>query len=180
MRLDSASRTLLALAGALILTFTAAAIGARASADAATFYGALDKPSFAHPARHRSREWRPSFAPPGWIFGPMWTLLYLMMALAAFGVWKIRGWAGARGALVLYVVQLVFNALWSVFFFGMRLGTASLVDIAILWLLVLATLVAFWRVRFGFGLMLLPYLLWVSFAAVLNAAVVRMNPGAFG
>ena len=165
MRLDSASRTLLALAGALILTFTAAAIGARASADAATFYGALDKPSF---------------APPGWIFGPMWTLLYLMMALAAFGVWKIRGWAGARGALVLYVVQLVFNALWSVFFFGMRLGTASLVDIGILWLLVLATLVAFWRVRFGFGLLLLPYLLWVSFAAALNAAVVRMNPGAFG
>lgn len=165
MRLDSASRTLLALAASLVLTFTAAGIGARASVDAATFYGALDKPSF---------------APPGWIFGPVWTLLYLMMALAAFGVWKVRGWADARGALTLYLVQLVFNALWSVFFFGMRLGTASLVDIAILWLLVLATLVAFGRVRFGFGLMLLPYLLWVSFAAVLNAAVVRMNPGAFG
>lgn len=165
MRLDSASRTLLALAGALILTFTAAGIGARASADAATFYEALD---------------RPGFAPPGWVFGPVWTLLYIMMAMAAFGVWRIRGWAGARGALSLYVVQLVFNALWSVFFFGMRLGTASLVDIGILWLLVLATTVAFWRVRIGLGLLLVPYLLWVSYAAMLNAAVVKSNPGAFG
>lgn len=165
MRLDSMSRTLLALASALVLTFAAAAIGARASADAATFYETLDKPGF---------------APPGWVFGPVWTLLYIMMAIAAFGVWKARGWTGARGALSLYVVQLVFNALWSVFFFGMRLGTASLVDIGSLWLLVLSTVVAFWRVRVGWGLLLVPYLLWVSYAAVLNAAVVRMNPGAFG
>lgn len=165
MRLDNASRTLLALASALVVTFAAAAVGARASVDAATFYETLDKPAF---------------APPGWIFGPAWTLLYIMMAMAAFGVWKVRGWTNARGALSLYVAQLVFNALWSVFFFGMRLGTASFVDIAVLWLLVLSTTVAFWRVKIGLGLLLVPYLLWVSYAAALNVAVVRMNPGAFG
>jgi tryptophan-rich sensory protein len=165
VRLDPASRILLALVVSLVVTFTAAAIGARASIDAATFYGALDKPSF---------------APPGWIFGPTWTLLYLSMAMAAFGVWKVRGWSGARGSLTLYLVQLVFNALWSVFFFGMRLGTWSLVDIGVLWVLLVATVVAFWRVRWGLGLLLVPYLLWVSFAAALNVAVVRMNPAAFG
>ena len=165
MRLDTATRTLLGLLGWLVLTFAAAAIGARASIDAATFYATLDKPAF---------------APPGWVFGPVWTLLYLMMAMAAFGVWKLRGFAGARVALTLYVAQLALNALWSVFFFGLRLGTWSLVDIAALWVLLVATVVAFWRVRFGLGLLLAPYLLWVSFAAVLNATVVRMNPAAFG
>jgi len=164
-RLDPAARNLFALAVSLVLTLGAAAIGARASIDAQTFYGSLDKPAF---------------APPGWVFGPVWTLLYLMMALAAFGVWKIAGWTRARTPLVLFVAQLVFNALWSVLFFGIRLGTLSLIDIGLLWLLVAATTVAFWRVRIGLGLLLVPYLMWVIFAAVLNAAVVRMNPGAFG
>jgi len=119
---------------------------------------------------------KPSFNPPNWLFGPAWTLLYLLMAVAAFLVWKQGfGAPGVKLALAVFLVQLVLNALWSILFFGMRSPLAGLVDIAVLWLTILATIVLFFRVSTAAGILLLPYITWVSFAAVLNAAILRLN-----
>ncbi len=119
---------------------------------------------------------KPSFNPPNWLFGPAWTLLYLLMAVAAWLVWKQgSGAAGVKPALAVFLVQLVLNTLWSVFFFGLRSPLAGLVDIAVLWLAILATIVLFFRVSVPAGILLLPYIAWVTFAAALNAAVLRLN-----
>jgi translocator protein len=158
----SAARQFAGLLAWLGITLVAAAIGSAASINAGPFYQQLAQPSW---------------APPGTIFGPVWTALYLLMAIAAWWVWRVRGYAGARGALNLYLGQLAVNASWSWTFFAWHLGTLSLFNIALLWILIVATLVAFWRVRPLGGLLLIPYLGWVSFAAVLNFALVRLNPG---
>jgi len=119
---------------------------------------------------------KPSFNPPEWLFGPAWTLLYLLMAVAAFLVWKQGfGAPGVKLALAVFLVQLVLNALWSVFFFGLRSPLAGLVDIIVLWLAIVATIIFFFRVSVPAGVMLLPYIAWVSFAALLNAAILRLN-----
>ncbi len=119
---------------------------------------------------------KPSFNPPDWLFGPAWTLLYLLMAVAAFLVWN-QGFsaAGVKLALGAFLFQLVLNSLWSVFFFGMRSPLAGLVDIVVLWMAIVATIVLFFRVSVPAGILLLPYITWVSFAAVLNAAIYRLN-----
>ena len=119
---------------------------------------------------------KPSFDPPEWLFGPAWMLLYLLMAIAAWLVWK-QGCsaAGVKLALAVFLVQLVLNSLWSVFFFGLRSPLAGLVDIVVLWLAILATVVLFFRVSVPAGVLLLPYIAWVSFAALLNAAILRLN-----
>jgi len=118
---------------------------------------------------------KPAWTPPDQVFGPAWTTLYLLMALAAFLVWRrpdqpARGWA-----LRLWWVQLAANLLWSPLFFGLHWLGLALAEIALLWLLVLATLVAFRRVNGLAAGLLAPYLLWVSFAAALNAAVWQLN-----
>lgn len=136
-------------------------IGAIASANAADFY---------------SRLMQPSWAPPPWVFGPVWTTLYLLMAVAAWLVWRERGWARARGALGLFVLQLACNALWSWLFFAWHRGALALADIIVLWLLIVATMVAFARIRRMAAWLLAPYLAWVSFAAALNASVWLKNP----
>jgi len=119
---------------------------------------------------------KPSFNPPEWLFGPAWTLLYLLMAVAAFLVWKQGfGAPGVKLALTVFLVQLVLNALWSVFFFGLHSPLAGLVDIVGLWLAIVATIILFFRVSVPAGVMLLPYIAWVSFAALLNAAILRLN-----
>jgi tryptophan-rich sensory protein len=119
---------------------------------------------------------KPSFNPPEWLFGPAWTVLYLMIAVAAWLVWKQGiGAAGVKLALVVFLVQLVLNALWSVFFFGLRSPLAGLVDIIALWLAIVATIILFFRVSVPAGVLLLPYIGWVTFAAVLNAAILRLN-----
>jgi translocator protein len=119
---------------------------------------------------------KPSFNPPAWLFGPAWTLLYLLMAVAAFLVWRQGLMApGVKLALVVFLVQLVLNALWSIFFFGLRSPLAGLVDIIVLWLAILATIILFFPVSVPAGILLLPYIIWVSFAAVLNAAILRLN-----
>lgn len=124
--------------------------------------------------RHpRSSPW----APPASVFGPVWTLLYAMMAIAAWLVWRERGWRGARPALMLYLVQLAVNALWSWLFFGWKLGALAFVDILVLIALVCAAIVAFARIRPTAAALLLPYLAWISFASALNFAVWRANPG---
>jgi translocator protein len=119
---------------------------------------------------------KPSFNPPAWLFGPAWTVLYLMMAVAAWLVWKQGlGAAGVKLALLVFLVQLVLNTLWSILFFGLRSPLAGLVDIIAMWLAILATIFLFFRVSVPAGFLLLPYIAWVSFAAVLNAAILRLN-----
>lgn len=149
------------LVGWLTLSFAAAAVGAVASANAGTFYQSLS---------------RPGWAPPGWLFGPVWTVLYLLMGVSAWLVWRTRGWRHAPGALTIFLVQLGVNALWSWLFFVWRLGAASLAGVVVLWLLVAWTLLAFWRVRRLAGMLLVPYLLWVGFATALTYAIWRLNP----
>jgi tryptophan-rich sensory protein len=119
---------------------------------------------------------KPAFTPPALIFAPVWTALYLMMAVAAWLVWKDGGWAGAGPALTLFLVQLALNAQWSYLFFGLHRPGLAWFDILALWLALLGTVAAFWRRRPLAGALLLPYLFWVSFAAVLNFALWRLNP----
>jgi len=119
---------------------------------------------------------KPWFNPPAWVFGPTWTVLYVMMGLAAFLVWR-EGLARERvkAALVVFALQLALNALWSILFFGMQAPGWALVDIVALWLGIVATVVFFWRVVPAAGLLLLPYLAWVGFATVLNASLWWLN-----
>ena len=160
-----ASKQILGLAGWLGITIVVAAIGAAASIDAGSFYTQLALP-----------EW----APPPWVFGPAWTVLYALMGTAAWLVWRADGFRAARGALTLFLVQLAPNALWSWLFFGWHRGALAFADILLLWVLVVVTLIAFWRVRALAGALLVPYLLWVSFACALNYAVWQLNPQSLG
>ena len=152
--------------GALFLLLLAsaatAAIGGMASVDAPTFYGQLDQPGW---------------APPPALFGPVWTILYAAMAVAAWLTIRSAGWPQARPAIALHGVQLVFNGLWSWIFFKWQMGALAFVEILFLWGLVLLTLRAFWRVRPLAGALMLPYLASVTFAAALAYAVWQRNPG---
>ena len=149
----------------LILSLGAAAVGAQASIMAASFYQEL---------------LRPAWAPPGSVFGPVWSVLYLSMAVASWMVWRERGFRGSRSALTLFIGQLVANSLWSWLFFAWRKGALASAEIVVLWLLILATVMAFWRVRRLAGILLLPYLAWVTFATALCFTVWRSNPHALG
>lgn len=153
------------LLGWLLLAFSAAAVGGFASVNAADFYRLLV---------------RPSWAPPGWVFGPVWSVLYALMGISAWLVWRERGFAGARNALVLFIFQLAVNALWSWLFFAWHMGGAAFGEVLFLWVLILCTMVLFWRVSNVAAALLFPYLAWVSFAAVLNFAMWRLNPGLLG
>jgi tryptophan-rich sensory protein len=153
------------LVGWLGITFVAAAIGAWASISAGTFYGQL---------------LRPDWAPPAAWFSPVWTTLFILMGLAAWLVWREKGFHDTRGALTLYLIQLAVNALWSWLFFGWRMGGAAFADIIVLWILIVLTLRAFWRIKRIAGLLLVPYLLWVSFAMALNYSVWQLNPQLLG
>jgi translocator protein len=148
----------LALAGWVALTFAAAAMGARF----------LPGEWYAHLRK-------PSWNPPGWVFGPAWIVLYCLMAIAAWMVWKRGGLAGQRAALSLFLLQLLLNVVWSPLFFGLHRPGLALVDLLLLWLALLATVVAFWKVRRLAGALLLPYLAWVTFAGTLNYAVWGLN-----
>ena len=120
---------------------------------------------------------RPDWAPPPSVFGPVWISLYIMMGTAAWLVWRERGFARARGALGLYLIHLVFNAAWTGIFFGLEAPGLALAEILVLWAMIVVLLVMFWRVRVLAGLLLVPYLLWVTFATALTYTLWRMNPG---
>ena len=154
-------RQALGLLGWLAVSFAAAAVGGYASADAGAFYGRLA---------------RPAWAPPGWVFAPVWTVLYALMGVAAWLVWGRHGLRAARLALTLFLVQLAANALWTWLFFAWRLGAAAFGEILLLWGLICWTAVAFWRARPMAGMLLIPYLAWVTFAAVLTHAIWQRNP----
>jgi len=119
---------------------------------------------------------KPSFNPPSWVFGPVWTVLYVMMGISAFLVWQ-KGWnhRAVRAALILFTIQLVLNGLWSVLFFGVQSPGLAFLEILILWAFIAGTTVQFWRVDPLAGTLLLPYAAWVSFAAVLNGAIWMLN-----
>jgi len=154
----SATRSVLALTGWLALSFAAAAMG-----------------GFFLPGEWYLRLQKPTWNPPNWIFAPVWAALYMAMAIAAWLVWKRGGFAGQRVALSLFLVQLLFNALWSPLFFGLRNPALAFVDIVLLWLALLGTVVWFWKTRPLAGLLLAPYLAWVTFASALNFVIWRLN-----
>lgn len=118
---------------------------------------------------------KPSWTPPGWVFGPVWTVLYLAMAVAAWLVWREGGLRANRMELTLFGVQLALNGLWSWLFFGLERPSAAAVEILLLWLAIAATTVVFWRRSLAAGVLLAPYLAWVSFAVALNWAIWRLN-----
>ncbi|HEX6129485.1 MAG TPA: TspO/MBR family protein [Candidatus Limnocylindria bacterium] len=155
----------LGLVGWLLLTFAAAAIGAIASVSAGTFYQQLVRP-----------EW----APPAWLFAPVWTVLYSLIGVAAWLVWRTHGFRRARLALVLFVVQLAANALWTWLFFVWQQGGLAFAEIVLLWGLIAATVVAFSRLHALAALLLLPYLAWVTFACALTRSIWKLNPGLLG
>ncbi len=158
----SMARQVVGLAGWLILAFAAASIGAIASLNAGSFYGELQ---------------RPAWAPAAWLFGPVWSVLYLLMGIAAWLVWRTDGFRINRAALVLFVLQLAANALWTWVFFAWHQGAAAFAEILLLWALIVATLRSFRRLNTLAGLLLVPYLAWVTFAAALTLGVWRLNPG---
>lgn len=143
-------------------TGMAALIAAIASVRAGDFYQLLSKPTW---------------APPAQVFGPVWSVLYVLMAGAAWLVIRARGWPGARPAIALYTLQLVLNALWTWLFFRWHVGWLAFLEILALWALLLFTALEFWRARRLAGGLLLPYLAWVAFAAALTYAIWRRNPG---
>ncbi len=157
----SKKKQIIGLVAWLCVSFIAAAIGSAASVQAGSFYMQLD---------------RPVWAPSPDVFGPVWTVLYALLGVAAWLVWRVGGFRTARTALTLFLVQLAVNALWSWLFFGWHRGAFAFADIVLLWGLILATLLAFWRIRPLAGALLIPYLLWVSFACALNYSVWQLNP----
>jgi len=159
------ARSLLALGGWLLLCYAVATLGALASVNARTFYSALAKPAW---------------APPGWLFGPAWSVLFTAMACAAWLAWRTSPGAARTRALWLFVAQLACNGLWSWLFFGWQLGGWALAELLVMWVLIAATLLAFWSLRRSAGGLLVPYLAWVSFAGCLNFVLWRMNPGLLG
>ncbi len=118
---------------------------------------------------------KPALNPPNWLFGPVWSVLYLCMAASAWLVWRNAGWSGGRYALVLFFAQLGLNVTWSALFFGLRLPGAALVEVLVLLLAIIATAISFLPFsRTAFWLMI-PYAAWVSFASHLNAEIWRLN-----
>jgi benzodiazapine receptor len=156
----SLSWQLIGLLGSLLAAFAAGAVGAIASVDAASFYAQLSKPSW---------------APPAGVFGPVWSALYALMGVAAWLVWRSPGRKGL--ALGLFGAQLAANALWSWLFFAWHRGALAAVEVLVLLALIVATVVTFWRSSRLAALLLVPYLLWVSFASALTWAVWQRNPG---
>jgi len=144
--------------GWLGLTFGAAWLGSRFLPD--EWYKHLSKPS-----------WNP----PNSIFAPVWTVLYVLMAIAAWWIWRRYGIVGALFPLILFVFQLMLNAAWSWLFFGRHRLDLALLDIIVLWIAILITLTSFWGLEVFAGVLLIPYLVWVSFATILNWTIWQMN-----
>lgn len=162
----SHARQAMGLLGWLALCFGTSAIGAVASVNARSFYAELI---------------RPAWAPSGWLFGPVWSALFLCMAIAVWLVWRSQPASQSRSlALALFVAQLAANALWSWLFFAWHLGGAAFAEVMFLWALIACTLFAFWRVSALASLLLVPYLLWVTFAAALNWVLWQNNPTLLG
>jgi len=154
------AKSIIGLVGWLLISFSAGWIGSRFMPGA--WYVSLDKPS-----------WNP----PNAIFAPVWSVLYVLMGVAAWLVWRKVGFSVAGVALVLFIVQLVLNAVWSYLFFGLHRPDLAFVDIVALWAAILVVMILFWRVDWVAGGLMAPYLVWVGFASFLNFAIWRLNQG---
>ena len=148
----------LVLIGFLLLSFLAATVG----------------------AVYLPGEWyaglvKPSWNPPNWVFGPVWTLLYFCIGLSGWLVWRQAGWRSAAPAFVAYGLQLMLNAAWSWLFFGLHMPGLAFIEIVVLWLSILVTAVMFWRKSSLAALLLLPYFCWVGFAGALNLTLWLLN-----
>jgi len=142
----------------ILIPFLASAIGGLFTASSvSTWYVELTKPSF---------------NPPSWIFGPVWTILYLLMGISLYLVW-IKKYD--KPAFVVFGVQLVLNALWSILFFGLKVPLYAFIEIVFLWVAILMTIIYFYRINRTSAYLLIPYILWVSFAAVLNLSIFLLN-----
>jgi benzodiazapine receptor len=155
-------RSTLSLILWLLISYLAAFIGSIASINAADFYAELTQPTWAPPAN---------------VFGPVWSILYTLMGISAWLTWQKSGFHKAAPALILFLIQLVINSLWSLTFFHWQLGALAFLTICLLWGLILATIMAFWKHRPTAAALLIPYLLWVTFATALSFNLWQNNPG---
>ncbi|MCY2930220.1 MAG: tryptophan-rich sensory protein [Planctomycetota bacterium] len=155
------TRNVLVLAAFLLIVYAVSALGALSTGPAVKgWYTTIQKPAW---------------TPPSWLFGPVWITLYTMMAVAAWLVWRRRDNPGRGVALTAFAVQLILNAVWSPLFFGLHRIDLALIDIAGLWLAILLTILLFFRIRPAAGWLLVPYLLWCTYAGALNLALWRLN-----
>ncbi len=163
---DSAARPsptsqILVLSGLIVLCLAVGALGALATAQSVgTWYQTLAKPSF---------------NPPDRVFAPVWTTLYILMAIAAWLAWRRAGFERAQPALQLFALQLALNLGWSLLFFGARWIGGALIEVVLLWVAIAATIAAFRRHSQWAGILMMPYLAWVTFATALNFAIWRLN-----
>jgi len=148
----------IALAFWILLTFAVAAFASQFQPD--TWYTTIAKPSW---------------TPPGWIFGPVWSLLYLSMSISVWFIWNQRKTLNVNIPLLLYIIQLILNGLWSYIFFNQHQIGIALIDIVILVFLISIITVRFWQISKTAGILFIPYLVWVSFATVLNFEIWRIN-----
>lgn len=118
---------------------------------------------------------KPFFNPPNWLFGPVWTLLYLLMGISLYLIWNQKNGAGIKTALIFFAIQLGLNTLWSIIFFGMHLPLVAFLEILILLLFIALTITKFFPISKISAYLLIPYLLWVSFASLLNFYIVKLN-----
>ena len=157
----SGATSIFALAVCVVVCFSASAVGSFLAFDSVgTWYREIEKPFW---------------TPPSWVFGPVWTALYLMMALAAWRIWRRYGLRNARISLGMFALQLIFNALWTPLFFGLHSPSLAFIDIIILWVLIIATTILFSKRDRIATILMIPYLLWTSFALALNGAIAWMN-----
>jgi tryptophan-rich sensory protein len=154
----SNQRSVLGAIVAIVITFGAAFVGSRFPVD--EWYTALAKPS-----------WNP----PNWLFGPVWSILYLLIAISVWLVWRKEVLRAAILPLIVFLLQLVLNAAWSWLFFGLHELGYAFVEIVVLWVAIVVNTILFWRINPISGILLLPYLAWVTFASVLNYTIWRLN-----
>jgi len=154
-------RSLLMLAGFIAVCLVVSALGGLATASSVgSWYQGLAKPPF---------------NPPDWVFAPVWLTLYLMIAVSGWRVWRVAGFAAARGAFAWYAIQLALNLTWSLLFFGARAPGAALIEVIVLWIAIVATATAFWRFDRLAAVLLVPYAAWVGYAGLLNASIWWLN-----
>ncbi len=118
---------------------------------------------------------KPSFNPPNWIFAPVWISLYCVMGISLFIIWKTNSSHIKKYAILFFSIQLILNALWSILFFGLKSPIAGFIDIILLWIAIVLTTIFFTKIKLSAGILMIPYLLWVSFALILNYYIVKLN-----
>lgn len=118
---------------------------------------------------------KPFFNPPNWLFGPVWTLLYLLMGISLYLVWNQKKGVKTKTALIIFAIQLGLNVLWSVIFFGLHSPLVAFLEIIVLWLFIILTIIKFFPISKISAYLLIPYLLWVSFASFLNFFIAKLN-----